>query len=483
MDVHKLRHAIGAASPASANGEPGLAATRAYVNAAFMSGSSSAKLLRISTEIVESETRFSASGVNRTILFFGSARSLSSAALAAKRAAAAPGSPAAAALARVAWMAPVHDAVTELARRLAAWSLARVGPDGRLPYAVATGGGPGMMEAANEGAARVPGALTLGAGIALPFEAVLNAHVTPELAFEYNYFFVRKFAMVQPCRAFVVAPGGYGSFDELFEVLTLLQCGKIAQGHLLPVVLFGPAAFWRRVVDWDALTELGVVSPGDVERLFFTDSVDAAFEHVTGRLLAWEAAAEADVRAAAADADALRATLSAPAAAFLERSAAAVAAARGAGGAGARHEPFLAAPEAPTPGGTQDVSPPAAATLSPLAVYNVTGAAGAGAPAAPAAPTVATGARGAAGAPAAAPALPPAPPRSPAGPAGPAGAAAGATARPRSAEAAAAAAAAAMPTVHRVHATGFAAAADRSAHTAPASALWPATGAAGKKQP
>lgn len=205
MDVHKLRHAIGAGAATlstSASGEPVLVARRAFENAGFVSSSSSAKLLRIATEIVESETRLAASGVNRTILVFGSARSLSPEAHAAQSAAAAPGSPAALALQRVAWMAPVHAAVRELSRRLAAWSVARIGPDGRLPYAISTGGGPGMMEAANEGASLAPGALTIGAGISLPFEANLNSYVTPELAWEYQYFMIRKFAMVQvsPCR-------------------------------------------------------------------------------------------------------------------------------------------------------------------------------------------------------------------------------------------------------------------------------------------
>lgn len=123
---------------------------------------------------------------------------------------------------------------------------------------------------------------------------------------------MRKFSMCQPCRAFVACPGGYGTFDELFEVLTLMQSGKIELAEHMPVVLFG-VKFWKSVVNFEYLLESGVISPGDVDRLFFTDSIDDAFNHITAKLLEYEAAKA--VKEAAAAAAALAAASSAAAAA------------------------------------------------------------------------------------------------------------------------------------------------------------------------
>lgn len=268
---------------------------------------------------MEPEQRLDAAGVRNTILFFGSARSRSpeehAAAVAAANAtlqdADAPPEAAAAAraqlarLAKTAWMCPIYDSIVELSRRLTEWSMGRLVLDPatgavKMPYIVATGGGPGLMEAANRGAASVPGAMTIGMGISLPFEAGLNRYCTPETSFEMHYFFTRKFSMCAPTRAFVACPGGYGTADELFEVLTLLQSGKIEQQALMPVVLFG-VAFWKTVVNWQALADYGTISQFDVDRLLFTDSVDEAFEHITHKLLLWEAEkAKATAAAAAA---------------------------------------------------------------------------------------------------------------------------------------------------------------------------------------
>jgi uncharacterized protein (TIGR00730 family) len=113
---------------------------------------------------------------------------------------------------------------------------------------VATGGGPGFMEAANKGASMVEGARNIGMGITLPFESSLNPYVSDSLAFMYHYFFTRKFWMVYHCQALIAAPGGVGTFDELFEVLTLKQTGKVQKD--LPVVLFGKE-FWTTTVNWE----------------------------------------------------------------------------------------------------------------------------------------------------------------------------------------------------------------------------------------
>ncbi len=142
---------------------------------------------------------------------------------------------------------------------------------------VCTGGGPGFMEAAAKGASMVPGSRNIGMGITVPFEVGLNEHVTEELAFQFHYFFTRKFWMVYYCQAIIVAPGGYGTLDELFEVLTLKQTGKV-QGDL-PVVLFGKN-YWQTVVNWQSFADFGTISQEEVDSLFFTDSAEEAYNYL-----------------------------------------------------------------------------------------------------------------------------------------------------------------------------------------------------------
>lgn len=162
-----------------------------------------------------------------------------------------------------------------------------VGPDGTAEslsdvgerchdFVVTTGGGPGFMEAANRGAASVLGTKTMGMGISLPFEKGLNPYVTDDLAFTFHYFFTRKYWMMYSCRAIIVAPGGFGTLDETFELLTLRQTKKIPN---LPVVLLG-TEFWRTVVNWQALADYGVISQHEVDGLCFTDSPEEAIEFI-----------------------------------------------------------------------------------------------------------------------------------------------------------------------------------------------------------
>ncbi len=146
---------------------------------------------------------------------------------------------------------------------------------------VCTGGGPGFMEAAAKGASSVKGSRNIGMGITLPFECGLNEHVTEELAFQYHYFFTRKFWMVYYCQAIVVAPGGFGTLDELFEVLTLKQSGKVQRD--LPVVLFGKE-FWKTTINWQSFADHGVISQEEVDSLFFTDCPFEAYEHISAVL-------------------------------------------------------------------------------------------------------------------------------------------------------------------------------------------------------
>jgi len=134
---------------------------------------------------------------------------------------------------------------------------------------IATGGGPGVMEAANRGAAEA-GANTIGFNITLPHEQQPNPYITPDLSFQFHYFAMRKMHLAMRARALVVFPGGFGTLDELFELLTLDQTGKAPR---LPVVLYD-TAFWSRVINFEALAEAGMISPDDLQIFRFADSAD-----------------------------------------------------------------------------------------------------------------------------------------------------------------------------------------------------------------
>lgn len=158
----------------------------------------------------------------------------------------------------------------EEARRFSALISHRFQQEGRRDFVVVTGGGPGIMEAANRGAFEV-GERSIGLNITLPHEQAPNPFITPELAFRFRYFALRKMHFLMRAKALVTFPGGYGTLDELFEVLTLVQTGKMPR---LPIVLVG-RAFWKRLVDFDYLVEEGFIDPQDAE--LFT-SVDRAEE-------------------------------------------------------------------------------------------------------------------------------------------------------------------------------------------------------------
>ena len=147
--------------------------------------------------------------------------------------------------------------------------------EGRRQFVVCSGGGPSIMEAANRGAAEA-GAESIGLNIVLPFEQAPNSWVTPSLSFQFHYFALRKMHFLLRARAVAVFPGGFGTFDELFELLTLVQTGKMAA---LPILLFG-RDFWKRVVDFQALAEEGVISPNDLELFRFVETADEAWEFV-----------------------------------------------------------------------------------------------------------------------------------------------------------------------------------------------------------
>jgi uncharacterized protein (TIGR00730 family) len=142
-----------------------------------------------------------------------------------------------------------------------------------LQMAVATGGGPGIMEAANRGAFEA-GAESIGLNIVLPFEQRPNEYITPELCFQFHYFAIRKMHFLMRARGLVVFPGGFGTLDELFETLTLIQTRKVKP---IPVLIFG-REFWRRVINLEALVEEGTISPEDIELFQYVETAEEAWE-------------------------------------------------------------------------------------------------------------------------------------------------------------------------------------------------------------
>ena len=250
---------------------------QAHLNQTFIK-SSGARSLRIMAEYIEPEQRFEKHDIRDTIVFFGSARTPSrETALAELEAAKAEGGDVAAAELRLE-MSRYYEDTRELARRLTEWSKALEGTDRR--FVICTGGGPGIMEAANRGACEAKG-LSVGLYIELPFEATGNPYITPDLTFEFHYFFMLKFWFTYLSKAMVAMPGGFGTFDELFEVLTLLQTRKMVKHQ--PILLFGKE-YWDSVVDFDALVRAGTISAGDLEFIHHTDSVDDAFDFITREL-------------------------------------------------------------------------------------------------------------------------------------------------------------------------------------------------------
>ena len=165
---------------------------------------------------------------------------------------------------------------------------ALAGPTGAGPRdnVIATGGGPGLMEAANRGAAEA-GAPTIGFNISLPHEQFPNPFITPGLAFRFHYFAMRKMHLAMRANALVAFPGGFGTLDELFEILTLVQTGK---GPRVPIVLFDEA-YWRSLIRFDVLVELGMIDPADLDLIRFADTAEAAWQEVSAGVLAAEGGA------------------------------------------------------------------------------------------------------------------------------------------------------------------------------------------------
>jgi uncharacterized protein (TIGR00730 family) len=258
---------------------------KAYKNLDFLN-SDPARNIRILCEMTEPGLRFAKQNVEDTIVLFGSARtkpiviaerelaviksaikdpenltveekrSLQQAECAIKS-------------------APYYDAAVQLSESLTRWSMS-LSKDHQRRFLICSGGGPGIMEAANLGAHNA-GGKSVGLGISLPFEQGVNEYIPKELQFEFHYFFVRKYWFVLLAKALVAFPGGFGTMDELFETLTLVQTKKVDE--VPPIVLFG-SEFWNDVCDFDALVKWGTISPGDVDLFKIVDTVEEAHDYI-----------------------------------------------------------------------------------------------------------------------------------------------------------------------------------------------------------
>jgi len=226
----------------------------AYRDQAFLD-SDAARPLRILAEYLQPLHALERQRVHDTIVFFGSARIQ-------------PDGP----------LGRYYDDARMLARLVTEWSESIPSPAQR--FLVCTGGGPGIMEAANRGAADA-GGRSIGLNIGLPYEQRPNGWITPGLGFEFHYFFMRKLWFAHPACAIVVFPGGFGTLDELFEILTLCQTGKLARP--IRILMYG-TAYWREIVDFAALARHGMIGEEDLALLHFVETPDEALADLKAAL-------------------------------------------------------------------------------------------------------------------------------------------------------------------------------------------------------
>jgi uncharacterized protein (TIGR00730 family) len=223
-------------------------------------------------EFIEPEERLRKKDIFNTIVFFGSARAV-------------PEKEGACRIlnkgenrGKCLTASRAYEECVELSRRITEWSNKIKDPKKR--FHLCSGGGPGIMEAANKGAYLGKGK-SIGFNISLPFEQTPNPYISEDLNFEFHYFFVRKFWFLYYAKALVAFPGGFGTFDEAFELLTLLQTRKLIKK--VPVVLYG-GQFWKDVFNFDALVEYGVIAKEDLKLFRIMDDVDETFDYITREL-------------------------------------------------------------------------------------------------------------------------------------------------------------------------------------------------------
>jgi uncharacterized protein (TIGR00730 family) len=250
----------------------------AYHNQKYLN-SKDARELRILAEYLEPKARFARHRIEDTIVFMGSARLRSKEAAERELAEAEKGKGDLESARMHMRMSAYYEAARELAARLTHWSKG-LGEEERR-FVVCTGGGPGIMEAANRGAAEAAG-VNVGLTISIPREEFDNIYVTHQLSVHFHYFFMRKFWFAYLAKAVIVFPGGYGTLDELFELLTLVQTGKMTKP--MPIVLFG-TQYWKEIIDFDALARNGVIDARDIDLMHPSDSVDDAYEWITRQLM------------------------------------------------------------------------------------------------------------------------------------------------------------------------------------------------------
>ncbi|MEO6198724.1 MAG: LOG family protein [Sphingomicrobium sp.] len=227
--------------------------------------------VRFQLELLKPELLLNEARVASTMVFYGSAR-IPSPQDADALIAAATNDEQRAIAERLKAKSKYYDVALELARLA---SSVEPTAAGEHHFVVCSGGGPSIMEAANRGAAEL-GRQTIGLNIVLPHEQMPNRFVTPELSFQFHYFALRKMHFLLRARAVAVFPGGFGTFDEMFELLTLIQTGKVRP---LPILLFGKE-FWNRVVDFEGLAEEGVISRNDLELLHWCEDAQQGWDYV-----------------------------------------------------------------------------------------------------------------------------------------------------------------------------------------------------------
>ena len=209
--------------------------------------------VRLQLELLKPEMAMNEAGVRSTIVLFGGARIP------------APADKGGARTQTLADLSEFYDEAREFARKVTARALEHGGTED----VIVTGGGPGVMEAGNRGAEEA-GGVSIGLNIVLPHEQAPNPYVTPDLCFNFHYFAIRKMHFLMRARAICVFPGGFGTMDEMFESLTLIQTGRMAR---VPFLLFG-RAFWEKIINWEALAEAGTISAEDLDLFRFVESAD-----------------------------------------------------------------------------------------------------------------------------------------------------------------------------------------------------------------
>lgn len=262
---------------------------KAYQNKEFLSIPAT-RSIRVQCELQEPTVRFERYGIKNTIVFFGAARIrppefakaelekiqkeiASEKALTRDQKARLDHAEA------IVRTSKYYTAARDLSKRLTEWSALIKDPEKR--FYICSGGGPGIMEAANRGAYEA-GGKTVGMGISLPHEQKINPYIPEELAFDFHYFFIRKYWLFYPAKALVVFPGGFGTMDELFEILTLVQTHKAEK--YIPVVLFGKE-FWSNVFNFKLVVEWGLISEDDLDLFRICDTVEEAEKHIIDEMM------------------------------------------------------------------------------------------------------------------------------------------------------------------------------------------------------